>query len=138
MQLPTVELQANDGKHEDGKEEQEADLQERHHGLHDGLQHNLQACGRDENGRWGLARHLLTERAASPLPGGGGPVPGIRTTGPEMTQVALHGASQTLPSPPPRGRPLPRPHPDISHPHHPPPNCFLPVVVQVPLTDSTY
>lgn len=43
MQLPTVELQANDGKHQDGKEEQEADLQKRHHGLHNGFQHNLQA-----------------------------------------------------------------------------------------------
>lgn len=65
MQLPTVELQANDGKHEDGKEEQEADLQKRHHGLHDGLQHNLQAWGRDENSRWSLTRRHLTEQAVS-------------------------------------------------------------------------
>ena len=37
VQLPTVEFQADDSEHQDGKEEQEADLQERHHGLHDGL-----------------------------------------------------------------------------------------------------
>ena len=43
VQLPTVELQANDSKHQDGKEEQKTNLQKRHHGLHDGLQHNLQA-----------------------------------------------------------------------------------------------
>lgn len=43
VQLATVELQANDGEHEDGKEEQKANLQKRHHGLHDGLQHDLQA-----------------------------------------------------------------------------------------------
>lgn len=43
MQLPTVKLQANDGKHEDSKKEQQANLEERHHGLHDGFQHNLQA-----------------------------------------------------------------------------------------------
>lgn len=42
VQLPAVELQANDGKHQDGKEEQQADLQQGNHGLHDGLQHNLQ------------------------------------------------------------------------------------------------
>lgn len=41
VQLPTVELQADDSKHQDGKEEQKANLQERHHGLHDGFQHNL-------------------------------------------------------------------------------------------------
>lgn len=41
VQLSTVELQADDSKHQDGKEEQKANLQERHHGLHDGLQHNL-------------------------------------------------------------------------------------------------
>lgn len=48
MQLPAVELQADDGKHEDGKKEQQADLQERHHGLHDGFQDNLQAWERRE------------------------------------------------------------------------------------------
>lgn len=43
MQLPAVKLQADDGKHENGEKEQQADLEERHHGLHDGLQHDLQA-----------------------------------------------------------------------------------------------
>lgn len=43
MQLPAVELQADDGKHEDSEKEQQANLEERHHGLHDGFQHNLQA-----------------------------------------------------------------------------------------------
>lgn len=43
VKLPAVELQADDGKHEDGKEQEEADLEQRNHGLHDGLEHNLQA-----------------------------------------------------------------------------------------------
>lgn len=43
VKLPAVELQTDDGKHEDGKEQKEADLEKRDHGLHDGLQHNLQA-----------------------------------------------------------------------------------------------
>lgn len=43
MKLPAVELQTDDGKHEDGEEQKEADLKQRDHGLHDGLQHNLQA-----------------------------------------------------------------------------------------------
>lgn len=42
VQPAAVELQADDGKHEDGKEEQQADLQQRNHGLHDGFQDNLQ------------------------------------------------------------------------------------------------
>lgn len=37
VQLPAVELQANDGEHEDGKEEQQADLQQGNHRFHDGL-----------------------------------------------------------------------------------------------------
>lgn len=43
MKLSAVEFQADDGKHEDGEEQKEADLKQRDHGLHDGLQHNLQA-----------------------------------------------------------------------------------------------
>lgn len=43
VKLPAVELQTNDGKHEDGKEQEKANLEQRDHGLHDGLQHNLQA-----------------------------------------------------------------------------------------------
>lgn len=43
VKLPAVELQADDGKHEDGEEQEKADLEQRDHGLHDGLQHNLQA-----------------------------------------------------------------------------------------------
>lgn len=62
MQLPTVELQANDGKHEDGKKEQQADLEERHHGLHDGFQDNLQAWERREKG-------TAQNSKANPLPG---------------------------------------------------------------------
>lgn len=42
VQFPAVKLQADDGKHKDGKEEQQADLQQRNHGLHDRLQDNLQ------------------------------------------------------------------------------------------------
>lgn len=42
VQSAAVELQADDGEHEDSEEEQQADLQQRHHGLHDGLQDDLQ------------------------------------------------------------------------------------------------
>jgi hypothetical protein len=41
VELPHVEVQADDGEHEDGKEEEHADLEQRNHGLHDGLQDNL-------------------------------------------------------------------------------------------------
>lgn len=41
MEFAHVELQANDGKHEDGKEEEQANLQQRNHGLHDGFEHHL-------------------------------------------------------------------------------------------------
>lgn len=41
VELAHVEVQANDGKHEDGKEEQQANLQQRYHGFHDGLQDHL-------------------------------------------------------------------------------------------------
>lgn len=47
VKLPAVELQADDGKHEDGKEQEEADLEQRNHGLHDGLEHNLQALKKE-------------------------------------------------------------------------------------------
>lgn len=62
VQLPTVEFQADDSEHQDGKEEQEADLQERHHGLHDGLQHDLQAwkAGREWEAEPSLTQHRLT------------------------------------------------------------------------------
>lgn len=46
MEFAHIELQADDGEHEDGKEEQQPDLQQRDHGLHDGLQHHLQAWSR--------------------------------------------------------------------------------------------
>ncbi len=43
MKFAHVELKTNDGEHEDGKEEQQTDLQQRYHSLHDGFKHNLQA-----------------------------------------------------------------------------------------------
>lgn len=43
VKFPAVELQTDDGKHEDGEEQQQADLEQGDHGFHDGLQHNLQA-----------------------------------------------------------------------------------------------
>ena len=46
VQLATVELQADDGEHEDGEEEQHADLEQRNHGLHDGLQDDLETWRR--------------------------------------------------------------------------------------------
>lgn len=52
VELPHVELQANDSKHEDGHEQQQADLQQGNHGLHDGLEHHLQA--------WGTIAHTAT------------------------------------------------------------------------------
>lgn len=42
VQLAAVELQADDSEHQDSKEQQEADLQQRHHRLDDGLQNDLQ------------------------------------------------------------------------------------------------
>lgn len=54
MQLPTVEFQTNDGKHEDSKKEQQANLEERHHGLHDGFQHNLQAWKQKERAQFSM------------------------------------------------------------------------------------
>lgn len=51
VKLPAVELQADDGKHEDGKEQEEADLEQRNHGLHDGLEHNLQALKKSKEAK---------------------------------------------------------------------------------------
>lgn len=42
-------LQANDGVDDDDKHDQHADVQERHHGLHDGVQHNLETCTGDKH-----------------------------------------------------------------------------------------
>lgn len=41
VELAHVKVQADDGEHEDSKEEQHTDLQQRHHGFHDGLQNHL-------------------------------------------------------------------------------------------------
>lgn len=57
MEFAHIELKADDGKHENGKEKQQPDLQQWNHGLHDGLEHHLQACnqrtaqGRSAGGR---------------------------------------------------------------------------------------
>lgn len=45
VEFAHVELQADDGEHHDGEEEEQPNLQQGHHGLHDGLEDNLQACG---------------------------------------------------------------------------------------------
>lgn len=37
VEFAHVELNPDDGKHDDSEEEQEADLQQGNHGLHDGL-----------------------------------------------------------------------------------------------------
>lgn len=72
MQLPTVELQANDSEHQDGEEEQEADLQQGHHGLHDGLQHDLQAWKGGKRTTNGASLGAICPRGLSlPSPGGG-------------------------------------------------------------------
>lgn len=51
MKFADVELKADDGKHENGEEEQQANLQQRDHGLHDGFEHHLQA--------WSTNKHLI-------------------------------------------------------------------------------
>lgn len=51
VELSHVEVQADDGEHEDGEEEQESDLQQRNHGLHDGLQNHLQTWSRERRTR---------------------------------------------------------------------------------------
>lgn len=43
VKFANVELKADDGKHENGEEEQQANLQQGDHGLHDGFEHHLQA-----------------------------------------------------------------------------------------------
>lgn len=45
MQRPRVELQPDDGEYDDGEQHQQPDLEQRRHGLDDGLQHDLQTCG---------------------------------------------------------------------------------------------
>ena len=61
VQLPAVELQADDGEHEDGEEQEQADLKQRDHGLHDGLEHDLQAWegGRNTRGACGQVYVLV-------------------------------------------------------------------------------
>ena len=59
VQLPTVELQADDGEHEDGEEEQHADLEQGNHGLHDGLQDDLETWRR--RGRQETNQHVGTQ-----------------------------------------------------------------------------
>lgn len=39
-----VELHTDDGEHDNGEEQQQADLEQGDHGLHDGLQHHLETC----------------------------------------------------------------------------------------------
>lgn len=41
VELAHVELQAYNGKHKDGHKEQQANLQQWDHGLHDRLEHHL-------------------------------------------------------------------------------------------------
>lgn len=69
MEFAHVKLQPNDGKHHDGEEQEQPNLQQGHHGLHDGLEDNLQACGDTktpqggkENGEWrGAGREGLSK-----------------------------------------------------------------------------
>lgn len=52
VEFAHVKLQPNDGKHDNGEEEQQADLKQRNHGFHYGLQHHLETwdTGRDGGG----------------------------------------------------------------------------------------
>jgi hypothetical protein len=45
VQRSGVKLQPDDGEDDDGEQHQQADLEQRSHGLDDGLQHDLQTCG---------------------------------------------------------------------------------------------
>lgn len=51
MEFAHIELEADDGEHEDSKEEQQPNLQQRDHGLHDGLEHHLQAWSQGTAGK---------------------------------------------------------------------------------------
>ncbi len=41
VELSHVELQADDGEHEDGHKQQQANLQQGYHSFHNGLEHHL-------------------------------------------------------------------------------------------------
>lgn len=43
VEFAHVKLHSDDGKHDNSEEEQQADLKQRNHGFHDGLQHHLEA-----------------------------------------------------------------------------------------------
>ena len=42
VELSHVEVQTDDGEHEDGKEQKKPDLEKRHHGFHDRFQNHLE------------------------------------------------------------------------------------------------
>ena len=42
VEFSHVKLHPDDGEHEDGEEKQQADLKQRNHGFHYGLQHHLE------------------------------------------------------------------------------------------------
>ena len=51
VEFAHVEFHTDDCEHDNGKEEQEADLQQRNHGFHYGLQNHLQTCKREKGER---------------------------------------------------------------------------------------
>lgn len=51
VEFAHVKLHSDDGKHDDGEEQQEANLEQRNHGFHYGLQHHLQTWGTERGGR---------------------------------------------------------------------------------------
>lgn len=71
MEFAHVELEANDGKHEDGEEEKQPDLQERDHGLHYGLEHHLQTWARAARA-WHVRAGWVVRGAIWGANGGGG------------------------------------------------------------------
>jgi len=44
VEFAHVKFHTNDGKHDDGKEEQQTNLKQRNHGFHYGFQHHLETC----------------------------------------------------------------------------------------------
>lgn len=62
VELAHVKLHPDDGKHDDGEEEQQADLKQRDHGFHYGLQHHLETWGERETSQIQTQPLHLTNR----------------------------------------------------------------------------
>lgn len=50
VEFAHVKLHPDDGKHDNGEEKQQADLKQRYHGFHYGLQHHLETWETEKDG----------------------------------------------------------------------------------------